>query len=128
MKTNSGAHVAGIGIGLIFSLGLLIGLWIGSGEKETKIETGFEWATSGLFESQGAVTLGCALWDPPNIRPYTDNELDVRPLADYYIVSSPNNTVLVAARTDGVATVSGLRCGISIDWRRFPTSPRPTDP
>ena len=75
---------------------------------------------TGLYEGQGNLTFGCALWQPLSVRPYDEETKGVRPLADFYLEGSNEEAVLIYARSDGIVIVSGLRCGISVDWTRFP--------
>ena len=73
-----------------------------------------------LFEAQGALTFGCALWLPIKIDAYDELTKDARPLEDFYLSANSSQGLLVVARDDGIIIASGLRCGISVDWRRFP--------
>jgi len=74
----------------------------------------------GLFEGQGNLTFGCALWGPLTVQAYDESTTGVRPLADFYLSATTDEAVLVVARHDGIVVVSGLRCGISVDWTRIP--------
>ena len=75
---------------------------------------------SSIFEGQGNLTFGCALWEPLTIKAYDEATRDIRPLEDFYLSATNSEAVLAVARHDGIVIVSGLRCGISVDWRRFP--------
>jgi hypothetical protein len=83
-----------------------------------------EWAMPGMFEAEGAVTLGCALWDRPTTRPYDADNEDVGVVVlsmrgsnrDYEGVT----LLMLVDGPEGSVLVSGSKCGLSVDFRAFP--------
>ena len=87
-----------------------------------------EWTMPARFEGQGAVTLGCAFWDVPEVHAYSDDN----PRLDYVEigVGGESNDVKAIASIDGpegTAFISGTRCAVSVDWSAFPNRRRPND-
>ena len=74
------------------------------------------------FEGQGALTLGCSLWDTPWID--TSEDAQALPRRWVFLVLAPDPsdelTVHFSARhPEGVVTVDGAQCGLSINWAAF---------
>ena len=99
---------------------VLLALLISWVERTEPPDTPSEATDASIYEGQGNLTFGCSLWQPLSVRPYDEETKGVRPLADFYIEGSNEEAVLIYARSDGIVIVSGLRCGISVDWTRFP--------
>ena len=70
----------------------------------------------GLFEGQGAVTMGCSLWTPLVTRPAGPLERTT----DFGVAGDSSELLLVAFIGDEAHLVSGSRCGISVDWTLIP--------
>lgn len=74
------------------------------------------------FEGQGALTLGCSLWDTPWLD--TSEEAQALPHRFMLLWLAPDPmdelTIHFAARHPrGVVTVDGSQCGTSINWAAF---------
>jgi len=78
----------------------------------------------GMFETTGggAITLGCSLWDVPDVSDSYDGD------PHDFILQAARDSILGMFVHDGrLYMISGEQCGFSIDWRRFPETPRPQD-
>ncbi len=75
----------------------------------------------GIFEGDGAVTLGCALWNVP----MAGSEFDDPQL--FLLEGDENELLLFTVHNGRLYIISGQHCGLSIDWRRFPMEERRQD-
>lgn len=109
-----------------FGLGNLYGLYLDPNRERGEV-VHKEWATNGLFEAEGAITLGCALWEVPRLRLIEDSYLRVN--QDFYLYADHDqygSTLRLTVVHDlGVIDIEGKRCGISVDFRAFPDEARP---
>lgn len=76
----------------------------------------------GIFEGQGAVTVGCALWDVPITgEDYTGDSKD-------FVVSGDRDSLIMLYSFGGkTRLISGSQCGYSVDHRVFPDKEREHD-
>lgn len=73
--------------------------------------------TPGLWEGQGVLTLGCSLWQRVEEFPATS---PLRP-TDFFIKATNEGLIFGFVLPDGTAlTISGARCGVSVDWTTLP--------
>ena len=100
----------------------LVGSSLTGGSSTSASQT--EWVLPAAFTGDGAVTIGCQLWDVPAITPYGSLNPDVGFAAGSF---SPDEFLAIIDGPHGSATLHGRNCGVSVDWRRFPTSERPLD-
>lgn len=117
-----------------FLVALLIGavaFFMGDGYGRSRVTTAEpevirEWALPARFEAEGAFTLGCSLWDVPLITPYGADNVD-EGFAALQIGSGLRGLELLAYidGPNGSTLLSGMACGISVDWSAFPEVPRP---
>lgn len=87
--------------------------------------TSKEWTLPAIFEGEGAITLGCALWSVPQVTEYSADN----PNVGAFVVQASDMSGLFALvdGPGGTELVSGTDCAISVDWRRFPRDTRPGD-
>lgn len=78
----------------------------------------------GLWEGEGAITLGCSLYDTPQLMPYgkENEDTDTVGLQLRGDRDNPYQMLFVVDGPQGTVFLSGSYCGLSIDWRRFPAS------
>jgi hypothetical protein len=80
----------------------------------------------GLFEGQGALTLGCAFWEVPTVQPYNADNQNLRTVLLQSIGDRDGvQTFLVFDGPRGTVSISGSRCAVSVDWNAFPSTPIP---
>jgi hypothetical protein len=83
----------------------------------------------GLFEGQGALTLGCAFWEVPTVQPYDADNQNLRTVLLQSIGDRDGvQTFLVFDGPRGTVSISGSRCAVSVDWNAFPSTPIPRPP
>ena len=107
----------------VFSVGMEIG------ERKALPAPEKEWALPALFEGEGAVTFGCSLWEVPMVNPYGPDNPNEGFFAAQIAGSNEGlrEAAIIVDGPNGTTLISGQDCGISIDWRRFPTEERPAD-
>lgn len=81
-----------------------------------------EWTLPARFEGQGAFTVGCGLWEVPLVVPYDDKNTNEGKAA---LLFDGETLDAFVDSYDGTFLIHGKACGISVDWRAFPTRERP---
>lgn len=76
----------------------------------------------GLFEGQGAVTVGCALWDVPSKGEDWDGDAK-----DFLVQADRDDFIMMYVHGGKIQTISGSQCGYSVDHRVFPEKERQHD-
>lgn len=74
------------------------------------------------FEGQGALTLGCSLWDTPWLDTSEDAKALPRRFVLLWMTPDPTGELSIhfsARHPEGVVTVDGEQCGLSINWAAF---------
>src|SRR5438477_5507805 len=84
-----------------------------------------EWTLPAQFEGQGAVTVGCAFWTVPQMRPY-DGQNDNTGFVNLNSTgeSGTVQTILMIDGPRGTTTIGGDKCAVSVDWNAFPQTQR----
>lgn len=75
-----------------------------------------------LFEGQGALTLGCSLWNTPWVDTSEDAQALPRRWVLLWMSPEPGGELAIhfsAKHPQGVVTVDGEQCGLSINWAAF---------
>ena len=106
----------------VLVLGLLWFMSMGAIWFLNRTISDYEWTLPARFEAQGAITLGCALWDVPYVTEYSDDNPNV---GFWGISGSKEEMLLLVDGPQGSTIVHGNACGISIDWGAFPGEQRP---
>lgn|SRR3990167_4736125 len=91
------------------------------------------WVMPAIFEHQGAITLGCALYDAPIIKPYGEAFPNgaINAYEGYASVQLQEGMFgdlemrIIADAPRGTTIVNGYKCAISVDWSAFPKGERP---
>lgn len=88
-----------------------------------------EWSLPARFEAQGAVTMGCALWDVPQLTRFGDDNPDTSSVGITLQGDQANGyriLALIDRRSNGdpgdgggTFLIAGQSCGLSIDWSAF---------
>lgn len=76
----------------------------------------------GMFEGQGAVTIGCALWDVP-----LQGEAYEGDPKDFLVQADREEFLMLYSLGGRMQIVSGKQCGYSVDHRVFPEEERKHD-
>lgn len=75
-----------------------------------------------LFEGQGALTLGCSLWDTPWIDTSAEAQDMPRRFVLLWMAPDPSGELTIhfsAKHPRGVVTIDGEQCGLSVNWAAF---------
>ena len=77
------------------------------------------------FEGQGALTLGCALWEVPEAYP----DETVQPAQLWFKETSGKSVfglvaLVPAPRNKGMVQIYGAHCAMSVDWSAMPDRER----
>jgi hypothetical protein len=87
-----------------------------------------EWTMPARFEGEGAVTLGCAFWDVPQVSAYGSENPKLGFVGISVSGESGDIQALMAIDgPEGTAFMGGQKCAVSVDWSAFPSRFRAAD-
>ena len=104
-------------MGILVAVAMLGAAHFGHGPLAPKQEQ-----LPGMFEGQGAITIGCSLWDVP--QKGDEYEGDSK---DFVIQGDRDSVLMIYSLGGKTQLVSGEQCGYSVDHRVFPEEERKHD-
>ena len=78
----------------------------------------YEWTLPARFNGQGAITMGCALWYPASVTPYSKDNPNEQFAAVAF--STLEGLKAYIQGPMGSVFVEGRECALSVDWSAIP--------